>query len=211
MEIFLAVVALSFAAMITLSVVAVVRTKRAVQRRLERHVPQARRFLEDTALRARRLAQPGPVGQLAELRLSLRTSVDSTRSLLEAASTRDTSLSEALRLCARLDQHAQLLDGELKLLERESDKARVEKRLPGLRERAQRITHSADSLRWAAQDRARRFADDELAELSQECEIEAGALRHWTETRVAGPSSHKRIPGDQRSSPGSTTPGSSAS
>ncbi len=49
-----------------------------------------------------------------------------------------------------------------------------------LRERTERITQSADSLRWAARDRARRFAADDLDSLSEQIDVEAGALRHWT-------------------------------
>ncbi len=32
----------------------------------------------------------------------------------------------------------------------------------------------------AAQDRARRHSEDELAALNEQIELEAGALRHWT-------------------------------
>lgn len=186
MEILLAVLALVFVTMVGLSVLTVVKVKRAVQRNLDRHVPVARRMVEDTALKARRLTQPGVPGQLAGLRLSVRTSLDSTRRILESAASDDPSLREAITLCNRLDEHARALDEELKLLEREPDRGRAAARLPDLRERAERITHSADSLRWAAQDRARRFADEDLARLGQECEMEAGALRHWTPPTATG-------------------------
>lgn len=200
MEIFLAVMALFFLTAVGLGAVAVVKTKRAVQRGLERHVPQARRMVEDTTLKARRLTQPGAAGRLAELRLTLRTSVDSTRRMLESASAEDGSLSEAISLCARLDGHARALDGELKILEREPDKERIAARLPELQERAERITHSADTLRWAVQDRARRFADGELAALGQECEMEAGALRHWTAPEVGKAEQRKAVPGSSAAS-----------
>ena len=71
-------------------------------------------------------------------------------------------LAESLRLFERLARTARELDDELKRLEREPDKGRLATQLPELRERTERITHSADSLRWAAQDRAQRFADDDL-------------------------------------------------
>lgn len=206
MEIVLAVMALLFVTMAGLTTVAVVRTKRAVQRGIERHAPVARRMVEDTTLRARRLAQPGAAGQLAELRLSLRTSLDSTRRTLQAASGDDGSLGEALALCARLEEHGRALDTELKQLEREPDRARAGDRLPELRERAERITHSADSLRWAAQDRARQFADEELADLSRQCDLEAGALRHWTPPTVAAAEPRKAVPGAKRG-PGEDLPG----
>ena len=66
------------------------------------------------------------------------------------------------------------------LIAGEPDRARIAARLPQVRSRAERIRHSADSLRWAVQDRARQFARDDLDVLGREIEMEAGALRHWT-------------------------------
>jgi hypothetical protein len=88
-------------------------------------------------------------------------------------------------LLTRLRSHAKQLDAELRLLEREPDRERLTARLPELEERTRRITHSADSLRWAAQDRARQFADDDLAALGRDIDVEAGALRHWTQAAPA--------------------------
>jgi hypothetical protein len=178
-EIAVAVILLLFASFVTLGVVATVKTVRAVKRGVERTGLQARRMDEDTTLRARSYAQPGPAGQLAELRLSLRTSIVSTREALESEAVSDPSLTEAVGLLTRLRGHAKQLDGELRLLEREPDRGRIAARLPELEERTRRITHSADSLRWAAQDRARQFADDDLAALGRDVDVEAGALRHW--------------------------------
>ena len=59
--------------------------------------------------------------------------------------------------------------------------------LPELRQRAERITHSAESLRWAAQDRARQFGDDDLTALTRQVDMEAGALRHWAPADEAFP------------------------
>ena len=56
-----------------------------------------------------------------------------------------------------------------------------------LRQRAERITHSAESLRWAAQDRARQFGDDDLTALTRQVDMEAGALRHWAPADEAFP------------------------
>ena len=36
------------------------------------------------------------------------------------------------------------------------------------------------ALRWAARDRATRFAGDDLDALRTQIDVEAGALRHWT-------------------------------
>jgi hypothetical protein len=184
MEVAVAVILLLFASFMTVGVVAAVKTVRAVKRGVERTGLQARRMVEDTTLRARSIAQPGPAGKLAELRLGLRTSIVSTAEALESEAGSDPSLTEALGLLTRLRGHAQQLDAELKLLEGEPDRTRIAARLPEIEERARRITHSADSLRWAAQDRARQFADDDLTALGREIEVEAGALRHWTHTEA---------------------------
>ncbi|MCQ4081949.1 hypothetical protein NGB36_15360 [Streptomyces sp. RB6PN25] len=187
MEAVLSVIALMFVLFVAAGLVVAVKTVRAVRRGVERTGTQARRVVEETALKAKVYTQAGPAGELASLRLGLRTCMVGTRQALEAGVASDPSLKEALGLLDRLRAHAHALDDELKLLEREPDRGRVEVRLPELRERTQRVTHSADSLRWAAQDRARQFADDELAALGREIEIEAGALRHWVPQGVTEP------------------------
>lgn len=179
MDVAAAVFLLLFVSFVAFGIVVTVRTVRAVKRGAERASLQARRMVEDTTLKARSFTQPGTAGELARLRLELRTAIDSTHRTLHAGAAADPSLSEAVGLLSRLSDHAKALDGELKLLEREPDRTRAAARIPELAERTQRITHSADSLRWAAQDRARQFADDDLAALNRQIEVEAGALRHW--------------------------------
>ncbi|KOG63390.1 hypothetical protein [Streptomyces varsoviensis] len=173
------IVALFFAAFVALGVIAAVKTVRAVKRGVDRTVHQTRRTVEDTRLKAKQYTQPGPAGELAELRLSLRSAMRATQDALRLAAAEDASLSEAMGLFDRLSEHGHQLDDELRRLEGEPDKARVAARLPELRERTDRVRHSANSLRWAAQDRARRFVDDDLAALSDQIDLEAGALRHW--------------------------------
>ncbi|MEV8095515.1 hypothetical protein [Kitasatospora sp. NPDC085879] len=176
------VIALVMLFLVTAGVMAVVGTvkaAKAVAAKVERHEAHARRTVENAALRAKTFTKPGAQGQLAAVRLSLRTSLDATRQVLESGLTEDSQLAESLQLLARLDAHAAELDREMRILEREPDSVRLTAKLPELRERAGRITHSAETMRWAAQDRMRRFADDDLARLSRECENEAGALRHW--------------------------------
>jgi len=186
-EFVIGLLALLFVLFVTLGAIAAVKTARAVKRGVERAGGQVRRGVEETALRARS-AQPGPVGELARVRLELRASIDGTRRALEAGVQRDPSLSEAVGLFDRLQEHARQLDGELRLLmEREPDRDRVAARLPEARERADRIRASADSLRFAAQDRARRHGEDELAALSEQIELEAGALRHWIAPEAGTP------------------------
>ncbi|MFI0778190.1 hypothetical protein [Streptomyces sp. NPDC021212] len=166
-----------------------VRVVRTAKRSLDRTVDQARRTVEDTRLRARQFSRPGPAGELAELRLSLRTSMSATEQALHAVAGQDRSVAESLNLFRRLGEHGRELDDDLKRLEREPDKTRLAALLPELRERTERITHSADSLRWAVRERAQRFAHDELDALGREIEMEAGALRHWTSTPTPTPTS----------------------
>ncbi|WP_377271481.1 hypothetical protein [Peterkaempfera sp. SMS 1(5)a] len=186
------VVAFLILGLAALAVVAAVKAGRAVGRRVEQHGAQARRAVEDVALKARSYTRPGPQGRIAALRLEVRESLGGTRRVLESAVGGDPQLTEALQLLGRLDEHARSLDDELRMLEREPDSRRVDTRLPDLRERGGRITHAAESLRWAAQDRARHFSDSDLARLGRECETEAGALRHWTPAGQQGPADGPR-------------------
>lgn len=185
MEAALTVFALLFLLAVVLGVYATVKAVGAAKRSVDRGITQARRTVEDHTLRAKSLVQVGPAAELAQLRLTLRTSMRSTQDALHARVAEDESLKESLGLFERLSAHGFELDGELRRLESEPDRATLAERLPGLRERTERITRSADALRWAARDRARRFADDDLDSLSAQIDVEAGALRHWTETEPA--------------------------
>ncbi|MEU9557437.1 hypothetical protein [Streptomyces fumanus] len=187
MEAALAVVALLFVLMVVLGAYATVKAVGAAKRGVDRGITQARRTVEDHTLRAKSLVQIGPAGELAQLRLTLRSSMRATQDALRAGAADDESLKESLALFERLSAHGHELDGELRRLESEPDRATLAERLPGLRERTERITHAADSLRWAAHDRARRFADDDLDTLSAQIDVEAGALRHWTRTEPSAP------------------------
>ncbi|MEV6399290.1 hypothetical protein AB0M39_31640 [Streptomyces sp. NPDC051907] len=182
----LLILALLFVAFVALGVYATVKVVKAAKRGVERTVTQARRTVEETTLRAKSYGQGGVVGELAQLRLSLRTSMRATQDALQAGVAEDASLSESLALFTRLSAHGHELDDELKRLEREPDRTRLATLLPGLRERTERITQSADSLRWAARDRAQKFADDDLDALSAQIDVEAGALRHWSTEGTAG-------------------------
>ncbi|WP_112465539.1 hypothetical protein [Streptomyces triticisoli] len=172
---------LLFVFFLVFGVYATVKVVGAAKRGVDRTLTQARRTVEDHTLRAKSFAQPGPAGELAQLRLTLRTSMRATQDALDAGVREDESLKESVALFERLSAHGHELDGELKRLEAEPDRTTLAERLPALRERTRRITESADSLRWAARDRARRFADDDLDALSAQIDVEAGALRHWTQ------------------------------
>ncbi|MEV6961505.1 hypothetical protein AB0M97_20335 [Streptomyces sp. NPDC051207] len=179
MEAVIAVFALLFVLLVVLGAYATVKAVGAAKRGVDRTLTQARRTVEDHTLRAKSSAQPGPAGEIAQLRLKLRTSMRATQEALHAGVAEDASLKESLGLFERLSAHGHELDGELRRLESEPDRAALAERLPALRERTERITQSADSLRWAARDRARRFAEDDLDSLSTQIGMEAGALRHW--------------------------------
>ncbi|MFF3094427.1 hypothetical protein [Streptomyces cyaneofuscatus] len=174
------ILALLLVAFVALGVYATVKAVGAAKRGVDRTITQARRTVEDTTLRAKSFGQTGVAGELAQLRLALRTSMRATQDALHAGAAEDSSLAESVGLFRRLSAHGLELDEELKRLEREPDRATVAGLLPQLRERTERITHSADSLRWAARDRARQFAEDDLDALNAQIDIEAGALRHWT-------------------------------
>lgn len=156
----------------------------AAKRGVDRTITQARRTVEDTTLRARSLGQVGVSGALAQLRLDLRTSMRSTQQALYQGVQADASLKESIGLFERLSAHGYELDDELKRLEQEPDRKRIADSLPDLRERTAKITQAADSLRWAARDRARRFSEDELSVLSAQIEMESGALRDWSPESV---------------------------
>ncbi|MFG2654028.1 hypothetical protein [Streptomyces sp. NPDC048425] len=179
-EAVIAIVALMFVLFLALGAYVTVKVVGAAKRGVDRTVAQARRSVEDTTLKARTFVQPGAAGELAQLRLKLRTSMRSTQDALHARVAEDASLKESLDLFGRLSVHGHELDDDLKRLETEPDKAHLAELLPDLRKRTEQITASADSLRRAARDRAHRIADDDLDSLSAQIDIEAGALRHWT-------------------------------
>ncbi|AVH58793.1 MULTISPECIES: hypothetical protein [Streptomyces] len=211
MEAVITVIALLFLLFVVLGVYATVKVVGAAKRGVDRTISQARRTVEDTTLRAKTLAQPGPLGEIAQLRLQLRTSMRATQDALHAGVAEDESLKESLGLFERLSVHGHELDDELKRLETEPDRGALVSRLPGLRERTERITQSADALRWAARDRAHRFADDELDALSAQIDVEAGALRHWTTEPKPAASWPEAPAADAAASDGQTWPDSAES
>ena len=167
---------------VALGAYATVKVVGAAKRGVDRTIAQARRTVEDTTLQAPR---PSPSrarpGELAQLRLKLRTSMRATQDALHAGVTEDESLKESLGLFERLSVHGHELDDELKRLETEPDQAHARRAAcPTCASARSRSRTSADSLRWAARDRAHRFADDDLDSLSAQIDVEAGALRHWT-------------------------------
>ncbi|MFB7505071.1 hypothetical protein [Streptomyces broussonetiae] len=191
MEAVIAVFALLFLLFIGLGAYATVKAVGAAKRGVDRTIEQARRTVEDHTLRAKSIVQIGPSAEIAELRLALRTSMRATQDALRTGIAEDESLKESLGLFERLNVHGHQLDADLRRLETEPDRAEVGARLAELRGRTERITKSANSLRWAVRDRARQFTDDDLGALSDQIDIEADALRHWT---PAGPAQAPQWP-----------------
>jgi hypothetical protein len=184
-EAVIAVFALLFLFLIGLGAYATVKAVGAAKRGVDRTIGQARRTVEDHTLRAKSFVQIGPAAEIAQLRLALRTSMRATQDALRAGAAEDESLKESLGLFERLSAHGHELDADLRRLESEPDRAELTARLPELRGRTERVTQSADSLRWAVRDRARRFVDDDLGALSDQIDIEADALRHWAPAGTA--------------------------
>ncbi|MGI5454752.1 hypothetical protein ACQEWB_16555 [Streptomyces sp. CA-249302] len=184
MEAVIAVFALLFVLFLVLGAYAAVKVIGAAKRGVDRTIDQARRTVEEHTLRAKTYV-PGPASEVAQLRLRLRTSMRATQDALHAGVQEDESLKESLDLFRRLSAHGHELDAELKRLESDPDRVTLAQRLPELRARTERVTESADALRWAARDRARRFAEDDLDSLSTQIGVEADALRHWTKAQPA--------------------------
>ncbi|MEV4939077.1 hypothetical protein [Streptomyces zaomyceticus] len=197
------IMALLFLSFVALGVFVTVKAVKATKRGVDRTLDQARRTVEDTTLRAKSYGQTGVAGELARLRLSLRTSMRATQEALQAGVGEDASLKESLDLFHRLSAHGIELDGDLKRLEREPDRAWVSGQLPELTARTERITSSADALRRAARERALKFAEDDLSTLSEQIDVEAGALRHWT----TGPEAAHPAQDTYGTAPGATQAG----
>ncbi|MFI9805685.1 hypothetical protein ACIHEJ_15185 [Streptomyces sp. NPDC052301] len=203
MEAVIAVFALLFVLFIGLGVYATVKAVGAAKRGVDRTVAQARRTVEDHTLRAKSFVQTGPAAEIAQLRLKLRTSLRATQEALRVGAAEDESLKESLGLFERLSAHGHELDADLRRLESEPDRTELATCLPELRDRTARITRSADSLRRAVRDRARRFGDDDLSALSSQIDIEADALRHWT---PSGPSQTSPAWSSEEPAPQAITP-----
>lgn len=180
-EAFIIVALVLLFAFLGLGVYVTTKVVKAAARGVDRTITQARRTVEDTTLKARSFGQVGVTGALATLRLDLRNSMRATQQALYEGVQTDASLKESIGLFERLSAHGHELDGELKRLEAEPDRQRIAAVLPDLRERTAQITQASDSLRWAARDRARRFAEDDLSHLSAQIDVESGALRDWSQ------------------------------
>lgn len=175
----LIVLALIFVLFVVTGAYVTVKVVGAAKRGVDRTVHQARRAVEDSTLKARSYTRQGPHGEIAGLRLSLRTSMRATQESLDARADGDSGLAESLGLFRRLSVHGHALDDELRRLENDPDRTGLAAELPALRERTQKIVGAANGLRHAVRDRAHHDSDDDLDALSRQIDMESGALRHW--------------------------------
>jgi biotin carboxyl carrier protein len=88
-ETVIAVFALLFLLFVGLGAYATVKAVGAAKRGVDRTIEQARRTVEDHTLRAKSFAQVGPAGEIAQLRLTLRTSMRATQDALHAGAAAD--------------------------------------------------------------------------------------------------------------------------
>lgn len=146
----------------------VVRVVRGVRRRVQL-------VRERLGLAARAYAG-GVAGEVARLRREVDRSVTGARRALTAARAVDAPVGDVPSLLARLELAARAVDGELRMVEAQSDRARALAALAGPRSRALAVVESAASLVDGLLDAAGHRADD-LAVLQAECAIEADALR----------------------------------
>ena len=95
MEVVLTVFALLFLLFVGLGAYPTVKAVGAAKRGVDRTIAQARRTVEDHTLRAKSFAQLGPAGEIAQLRLALRTSLRATQDALHALLVHDATASAA--------------------------------------------------------------------------------------------------------------------
>jgi len=145
---------------------------RAVVRRVRRRVLR----LRDRAQLTARAYGVGPSAEVARLRRDLERSLDGAGRALAAARAVGTPVGDVPSLLARLELAARSVDGELRVLEAQPDRARVAAGLAEVRPRVVAITGSAAQLVDGVLAAA-SHDDAELSVLQAACEIEAEALR----------------------------------
>jgi len=146
---------------------------------IRRAVRAARRKIAGTGDRAVLVARAygvGPAAQVARMRREMARALTGARRALAAARVVQSPVGDVPSLLARLELAAHAVDGELRVLEAQRDRAGTEARLAGPRSRAQVViasaAHLADGLLHAAGQHT-----EELSLLRAACEIEADALR----------------------------------
>jgi hypothetical protein len=152
--------------------------------------------LRDRAQLVARAHGVGPTAEVARLRRDMERSLAGARRALAAAQDVQAPVGDVRSLLARLELAARSVDGELRVLESQPDRARLLAGLAGPRSRAELITSSAaklvDGLVHAAGHNSA-----ELTLLQTACAIEADALRSLEDPKRAatGEAGRKDHPG----------------
>jgi hypothetical protein len=143
-------------------------TARAVRRRLL--------VLRDAAALRARAHGIGPAAEVARLRREMERSVGGARRAFAAAQAVQAPVGDVRSLLARLELAARAVDGELRMLESQPERARLAAGLEGARVKAGLVTTSAAELVDGLLQ-ASGHHDDELSLLHAACALEAEALR----------------------------------
>jgi hypothetical protein len=144
------------------------RAVRAARRRISR--------LSDRARLTARAYGVGPAAEVARLRREMERSLDGARRALAAARAVQAPVGDVPSLLARLELAGRAVDGELRVLEAQTDASRIVNQLAGPRSRADAISSAAARL-VDGLVHASAYDVEELGLLQTACDIEADALR----------------------------------
>jgi hypothetical protein len=120
---------------------------------------------------------PGPGRELATLRLSLEQATDYTARSVALAQQAGRPVGDLPALTRRLLGVRSALDGELALLEREPDPARLRTVLPAARARTEEVTAAATRIRNALGQVEAADTGAEMAALTDDVATEVNALQ----------------------------------
>jgi len=146
---------------------------------VRRAVRAARHRIAHLSDRARLTARAygvGPASEVAKLRREMDRSLDGARRALAAARAVQAPVGDVPSLLARLELAGRAVDGELRVLEAQTDASRIVTQLAGPRSRAEAISSSAARL-VDGLVQATAYDVEELSLLQTACDIEADALR----------------------------------
>lgn len=144
-----------------------------IARRVRRSVVVGRGLLQ---LKAQGLP-PGPGRELATLRLSLEQATDYTARSVALAQQAGRPVGDLPALTRRLLGVRSALDGELALLEREPDPARLRTVLPAARARTEEVTAAATRIRNTLGQVEAADTGAEMAALTDDVATEVNALQ----------------------------------
>lgn len=188
---------LSLVLIVAVSIATVVFVVRAVVKRIRRN-----RTIAGAMLRARARFSSGPQRRVLTLRMRLGEALDSGRAAVDLAARGDGPRGELPRLFRRIQEEGVTLDLQLRLMESETDPARLAEELPAAGHRVDQVVGLVRRLRSAVAAGLAGPTDDTLATLHSDVDREVAALH-------AGVQELQRLNrGDERFEP--TRPSSTA-